>query len=154
MNSLSPLQSALCAYNIHLFGGRIRNCIVLARVLPGRSTGFYTRSRYLTKTMPRRHIDEIVLHPHYFQWPEYALSVLVHEMCHAYQSHYGAHSAVPPIHNAEFARIMIRVGLMPSQTGQPGGSPVGATMDQYIIPGGGFSRVTRALLNAGLKLPV
>ncbi len=35
---------------------------------------------------------------------------------------------------------MERVGLMPSDTGQPGGRKVGQSMTHYIITGGAFDR--------------
>ena len=79
------------------------------------------------------------------------LSTLVHEMCHCFQQHFGT----PPrrgYHSREWAAQMISIGLMPSDTGEPGGKQTGQGMSHYIIEGGPFDRAAEALLASGFCL--
>src|SRR5262249_52169765 len=46
----------------------------------------------------------------------------------------------------EWASKMKQVGLMPSDTGQPGGKPTGQNMSHYIVNGGRFDHLCRKLL--------
>jgi len=65
------------------------------------------------------------------------MSTLVHEMVHQWQQDHGS----PPrrcYHNTEWAERMVEIGLIPSDTGQPGGRPTGQTMTHYIDPDGRF----------------
>ena len=43
-------------------------------------------------------------------------------------------------HNAEWGRMMKRVGLHPSSTGKPSGQQTGTRTSHYVIPGGAFAR--------------
>lgn len=47
---------------------------------------------------------------------------------------------------------MERIGLMPSDTGQPGGKKVGQSMNDYVILGGRFDMATRQLLERGFAI--
>ena len=47
---------------------------------------------------------------------------------------------------------MIEIGLMPSDTGKPGGKIVGQHMGDYVIEGGRFASVTKNLLASGFML--
>jgi hypothetical protein len=72
-------------------------------------------------------------------------------MCHCFQQHFGN----PPrrgYHNREWAAQMIEVGLMPSDTGEPGGKQTGQGMFHYIIAGGPFDLAAEALLQTGFCL--
>lgn len=47
---------------------------------------------------------------------------------------------------------MERVGLMPSDTGEPGGRKVGQSMTHYIIAGGPFDMACDELLTGHFRL--
>jgi len=57
-------------------------------------------------------------------------------MCHLEQHHFGKPSGA--YHNKEWAKMMHAVGLMPSNTGKPGGKQTGQTVSHYIVTGGPF----------------
>ena len=79
------------------------------------------------------------------------LSVLVHEMVHVWQQHF----SMPPrggYHDKKWGSKMEEIGLMPSNTGQPGGKKTGQQMHHYIIPGGPFDLSYLLWFEAGNKL--
>jgi hypothetical protein len=55
-------------------------------------------------------------------------------------------------HNREWGAFMKRVGLYPSNTGQPGGKETGQQMQHYVIEGGRFSIACRALIETGFNI--
>lgn len=79
------------------------------------------------------------------------LQTLVHEMVHLWQHHFGEPGR-GRYHNGEWAKKMEAIGLMPSDTGQPGGKRVGDQMSDYAIEGGEFLRVARMLLTEEFTL--
>jgi hypothetical protein len=91
--------------------------------------------------------DEIALNPATFsaRTPEAILSTLVHEMAHLWQHHFGDRPR-RCYHDRQWASKMRTVGLIPSDTGEPGGKPTGQRMTHYIEPGGVFARSCAAFL--------
>jgi len=89
---------------------------------------------------------ELSLNPAYFreQAPRDTASTLCHEMCHLWQQEYGRPSR-RGYHNQEWAAQMESIGLIPSDTGLPGGKKVGQRMAEYILPGGRFEAVFASL---------
>lgn len=79
------------------------------------------------------------------------LSTLAHEMVHQWQYHRGKPGR-RGYHNKEWAQRMESIGLMPSNTGQPGGRKVGEQMTHYIIDGGPFARACAQLLTLPFTL--
>jgi len=77
---------------------------------------------------------------------------LVHEMAHLSQSQYGKKRSRDGYHNDEWAKTMEEIGLMPSDTGEPGGKRTGQKMSQYVLPGGPFDLACQALLESGWRL--
>ena len=96
---------------------------------------------------------EIALNPDTMsrELPE-ILSTLVHEMTHLEQQEYGA-PGKNGNHNREWVKLMERVGLIPSNTGMPGGKQTGRQMTHYIDPAGAFEVSCNALLVTGFDLP-
>ncbi len=80
------------------------------------------------------------------------LSTLVHEMTHLEQQEYGTPGSKGN-HNREWVKLMERVGLIPSNTGEPGGKQTGRQMTHYIEAGGAFERAMQGLLEGGYTLP-
>jgi predicted SprT family Zn-dependent metalloprotease len=76
------------------------------------------------------------------------LSTLAHEMCHVWQYGHGEPGR-GRYHNAAWADRMEAVGLMPSDTGAPGGKRTGQRVTHYVIDGGPFDRAAAELLATG-----
>lgn len=139
----AELQQAYDFFNQELFGGKLPDCIIT----------FYRKKwvhGYFAKEQWANHkgevIDEIAMNPMYFNihTTKKILSTLVHEMAHLYQKHFG-HPARGYYHNQEWADIMESIGLMPSDTGGPGGKRTGNRMSHYIIKGGAFDKAQAKL---------
>ena len=130
-------------YNIKLFGASLPECIVNLSRHPN-SYGFFVDNLWATMDEdmnPTDHKHEISLNPDYLlrssiEWH----STLIHEMVHLWQYEFGkpSHRAY---HNKQWAAKMESLGLIPSDTGQPGGARTGQKVTQYINPDGAFAEV-------------
>ena len=67
-------------------------------------------------------------------------------MVHAWQFHFGLPSE-GHYHNKEWAQKMMDIGLMPSDTGEPGGAIVGRNMSDFIMKQGAFMQAANELLD-------
>lgn len=79
------------------------------------------------------------------------LSTLVHEMVHQWQQVYGK----PPrkgYHNRQWADKMEDVGLIPSDTAQPGGKRTGQKVSHYFVDGALFDKTCDRLLETGWSI--
>lgn len=130
-------------FNRHLFGGRLPPCLITVRPHSG-AYGYFSGRRFGSRDGAEVH-DEIALNIKTFaqRSPIEILSTLVHEMVHLEQFHFGKPSRAA-YHNREWARLMERVGLMPSNTGKPGGKRTGQQTTHYVIPGGLFANAVAA----------
>ena len=108
------------------------------------------RPRFASLDDPQEVTDEIALNPTHFadRTQTQTLSTLVHEMVHLWQHHFGTPSRAG-YHNKEWAAEMREIGLIPSDTGQPGGKDVGQKVSHYIDGGGLFARSCAAYLADG-----
>jgi hypothetical protein len=72
-------------------------------------------------------------------------------MVHLWQQDFGRPSRAA-YHNKEWARKMEEIGLIPSETGEPGGKKTGQNMHHYVDPDGRvmkiFGRLKRKTLEA------
>jgi hypothetical protein len=66
-------------------------------------------------------------------------------MAHLWQHHHGKPSR-GGYHNQEWAARMRAVGLIPTDTGAPGGKETGQKMSHVIAPGGRFEQACTAFL--------
>lgn len=135
------LATAYDYYNEHLFDGKLPACMItLTR--RGGTMGYYCHNRFKKLGDDDLCWDEIALNPVEFRADDVreAMQTLVHEMCHLWQEHYGKPSQ--GYHNHEWAKKMIDVGLMPTDTGKPGGRIVGRKMGDYVVEGGRFEAIT------------
>ena len=91
--------------------------------------------------------SELSINPSYFASSRIieVFQTLVHEMVHAWQFHFGLPSE-GHYHNKEWAQKMMDIGLMPSDTGEPGGAIVGRNMSDFIMKQGAFMLAANALL--------
>lgn len=96
---------------------------------------------------------EIALNPNTMDRTlEAVLSTLVHEMTHLEQEEFGT-PGKKGHHNREWVQLMLRVGLIPSDTGEPGGKQTGRKMTHYIDPMGVFVDALQELTDTGFDLP-
>ncbi|CAG0901739.1 unnamed protein product [Darwinula stevensoni] len=129
----TELQRAYDWFNKALFEGQLPECLITLQ-RNKRTMGYFSPERFVTLSGAKT--DEIAMNPEYFAVHsiEEVLSTLVHEQCHLWQAHFGQKSR-GGYHNKEWGLKMKAIGLMPSNTGQPGGKETGDQMTHYIVPG-------------------
>jgi predicted SprT family Zn-dependent metalloprotease len=142
------LDDAYRFFNARLFGGKLPSCLITMQ-RSAKSYGYFAGGRF--GSMDGKEVtDEIALNPSHFRsrTTEQSLSTLVHEMAHLEQHHFGKPGRTG-YHNKEWARMMRSVGLIPSDTGEPGGREVGQKVSHYIETYGGFHRACMELVSSG-----
>ena len=139
-SQFGPYCMAFDHFNGRLFDGGLPRVMLFFR---GRTShGLFSPQRWACQG-GRTH--EISLNPKLLDRDlEDTMSTLVHEMAHRWQEEKGQPSQ-GNYHNRQWADQMIALGLMPSQTGQPGGRQTGRPMSHYIIPDGAFQLAFRAM---------
>jgi hypothetical protein len=150
------LAIAFDHFNCVLFSGHLPPVLITLNHRSINVLGYYHDQRFSLRTTDRIHaprVSEISLNPKSMEGRSdmEVLSTLVHEMVHLWQFA----SASPSrggYHNREWADKMESIGLVPSNTGLPGGKRTGQQMTHYIIPDGPFEKVCRALLQHGWRL--
>lgn len=147
----SALQSAFDHFNSELFEGKLPHCLMTLRSA-SRVYGYHHAGRFIS--VKGEQIDELGLHPGFFTLRpiESVMSTLVHEMVHHWQEHFATPSP-SNAHNQEWAKKMESLGLMPSDTGLPGGKRTGRSVSHYIIPDGRFLASCRRLVEGGFVIP-
>jgi hypothetical protein len=143
------LSNAFLYFNRALFDAKLPQCLI---TLPRRKRtyGYFSPRRF--ENGIGQVIDEIALNPdHLKRGDRETLSTLVHEMVHAWQHHYGRPSRTS-YHNRQWADKMESVGLMPSDTGVPGGKRTGQNVSHYIVDGALFDRACKILLDGGFAI--
>ena len=141
----ASLEAAYDRFNATLFDGTLPSCLITVQRHRG-AYGYFSGGRFVSTTDPGDIADEIALNPRHFATltPEKVLSTLAHEMVHLWQHHYGRPSKA--YHNQEWARKMRSIGLIPTDTGAPGGKEIGQRVSDYIADGGCFAQVCAAFL--------
>ncbi len=150
-------QSAFAFFNDRLFapafGSALPNALITLTRHPG-ALGYFCAGAFADGEGAVAH--EISMNPSYFaaRGDAESYATLAHEMCHLCRHVYGAlnrkgGTGVGGYHDAVWADIMERIGLMPSHTGGPGGRRTGYAMTHYVIEGGPFDLACRELLVAG-----
>ncbi|WP_193060519.1 SprT-like domain-containing protein [Halomonas sp. 3A7M] len=144
------LQSAYDHFNKALFDDALPDCLITLQ-RERRTFGYYCRDRFVNHGGTIT--DEIAMNPAYFgiRSIRKSLSTLVHEMVHQWQIHFGKPGR-RGYHNKEWADKMDALGLIASNTGQPGGKRVGEQMDHYIQKGGAFDQACDSLLSQQYRL--
>jgi predicted SprT family Zn-dependent metalloprotease len=142
------LDDAYRFFNKRLFGGKLPGCLITMQ-RKASAYGYFAGGRFGTKD-GKEVTDEIALNPSHFRQrtTEQSLSTLVHEMAHLQQHHFGKPGRTS-YHNKEWAQMMRAVGLIPSDTGVPGGREVGQKVSHYIEEGGRFARACAELIDGG-----
>jgi predicted SprT family Zn-dependent metalloprotease len=135
-------------FNRELFGGQLPPCLITLRA-GKKAHGFFAPSRFIAGNGDRS--DEIALNPTHFGDTGELLQTLAHELVHLWQHHFGTPSR-SGYHNQEWAGKMLSIGLVPSDTGAPGGKQTGQRMADYPARGGLFINARDALIAGGFKV--
>jgi hypothetical protein len=144
----STLDDLYAFYNVELFGAALPECIVNLSRRPN-SRGFFVPNLwiavYANKSEEEEYLHEISLNPDYLLRPYMDWhSTFVHEMVHLWQHEFGK-PARAYFHNREWVNKMEEIGLIPSDTGKPGGKKIGQSIAHYIAPEGLFAQVFNSL---------
>ncbi len=147
----AELQGAFDHYNARLFDGAIPPVLITMQ-RESRTYGYFSSRRFAHRSA-KETTDEIAINPAYFGVVPLLeiLQTVVHEMAHAWQYHHGTPGR-RGYHNKEWADKMEAIGLMPSNTGKPGGKRTGEQMADYAIEGGLFMQATAELLDTGFQV--
>ncbi|TQV77324.1 SprT family zinc-dependent metalloprotease [Aliikangiella marina] len=150
-DSYESILQAYDFFNQALFSGKLPKVIITYH-RQRRVMGYASIARWVNAK--REFVDELAVNPEYFaQYPLIEIcQTLCHEMVHIWQAHFGKPGR-RGYHNAEWARKMKSIGLMPSSTSKPGGSETGENMMDYILVDGPFLKTCQKLINKGFKIP-
>jgi hypothetical protein len=134
-------QSAFDYFNIVLFNGELPRCI-LNFSRHAKAYGFFAPVRW-SKGETITH--EISLNPDTFSRPLMAtMATLVHEMCHLWDWEQGNTSS-RGYHGKSWADQMEAIGLMPTDTGLPGGKRTGFKVTHSIESDGLFEQAFKRM---------
>jgi len=149
LEQFAKYQAAWEYFNKTLFGGMLKPCLLNFSRHRG-SYGFFTSNRW---TKGKESVHEISLNPDRLDRSlEEVFGTLVHEMCHQWQHDLGENFLRSTYHDTEWAEKMVKIGLIPSETGEPGGKPTGQKMSHYIDSKGEFIKAVRQMPQ-GVILP-
>jgi predicted SprT family Zn-dependent metalloprotease len=142
----ASLDAAYDHFNRALFGGTLPPCLITMQRHKG-AYGYFSGERFASIDDPRDITDEIALNPAHFatRTPVKILSTLAHEMVHLWQHHHGKPSR-SGYHNKEWAAKMRLCGLIPTDTGAPGGKDTGQKVTHIVEEGGRFDKACAAFL--------
>jgi predicted SprT family Zn-dependent metalloprotease len=140
----APLIAAYDHFNQSLFASELPP-VIFTLQRKKNVMGFFAAKRW--GNSQGKLCNEISINPGYFASSRLieVFQTLVHEMVHAWQFHCG-HPSDGHYHNKEWAQKMMEVGLMPSDTGEPGGAIVGRHMSDFIMKQGRFMEAANILL--------
>lgn len=140
----TPLIHAFNHFNKTLFAGELPP-VIFTLQRKKNVMGFFAAKRW--GNVKGELCSEISINPSYFANCRIIeiFQTLVHEMVHAWQYHFG-HPSEGHYHNKEWAQKMMDIGLMPSDTGEPGGAIVGRNMSDFIMKQGLFMTAAYTLL--------
>lgn len=148
----NALTEAFAHFNQSLFNAELPHCLITLQ-RKGKAYGFFAGERFAASDGSSL-TDEIAMNPSHFKnrTPEQVLSTLAHEMCHLWQHHFGKRPR-KAYHDKQWAAKMKSIGLIPSDTGEPGGKETGQSVSHYIQDGGPFAVSVAELLGTGFVLP-
>ena len=149
IKAYSELQEAYDWFNATLFDRSLPDLLITLQ--RGRNTfGYFAPERFTGESS----ISELAMNPDYFGGRSLAdtLSTLVHEMVHVWQHYAPVKKCRGGYHDRVWGGKMEDIGLMPSNTGVPGGKKTGQQMTHYIIRGGRFQKAVYDLLKNGFSI--
>lgn len=156
MEACAELQFAYSYFNHLLFGDQLPNCII-TYTRKKNVFGYFSPDRF--QRVSGSLWAELALNPTYLALREDSdsLSTLVHEQVHVWRHYKGptnrkGERITTTYHDKHWADKMEDIGLMPSDTGMPGGKRAGHRMTHYIVPGGIFEIACKRLLDEGFQI--
>jgi len=143
-------NQAFAVINVALFEDELPDVLITMQRHKG-SRGYFSPNKF-THRRGAEGVHEIALNPATFEdrTDREIASTLAHEMAHLWQEQFGKPSR-NGYHNNQWANKMHGIGLMPSDTGKPGGKRTGQKVSHYIIEGGKFDVAWKLLEEAGFK---
>jgi len=143
----SQLKVAFDFFNFKLFEGMLPECILTVQ-REKKTMGYFSPFRW--SNTEGKIVHELAINPAYFAGHPLLeiFQTLVHEQCHLWQQEFGKPSR-SCYHNREWADKMISIGLIPTDTGLPGGKQVGQNISDYSEPGGLFEQACINLVGQG-----
>jgi hypothetical protein len=153
LEQFKKYQAAYDYFNRRLFGNKLEPCLLVFREGKKKKNaivlGHFAPHRWSKGDIT---CHEISLNPEALSRDfEDTMSTLVHEMVHQWQQDHGT----PPraaYHDREWAKKMIEIGLVPSDTGEPGGRQTGQRMTHYVDKKGAFRAAFKEMPDA-IKIP-
>lgn len=148
----AELQHAFDVFNYRLFNNELPKCLITLQ-RKANTTGYFSKARFIATKNKHEFTHELALNPEYFGVNTIieTMQTIAHEMCHLWQDEYGTPSR-KTYHNSEWANKMQSIGLMPSDTGRPGGKRTGQYMADYPMEDGLFLQVCRELFATDYNL--
>lgn len=150
-DAYGELDQAYNHFNNELFGGQLPPCLITLQ-REKKTYGYFSAQRFINQD-DKTFTDEIAINPAYFGVIPLieVMQTIVHEMVHLWQHHFGKPGR-RRYHNREWGDKMKAVGLMPSDTGQPGGKQTGERMADYPIDGGVFVQAFEKLVATSFRI--
>ena len=147
IEQFNAMQNAYGYFNKVLFGGELPS-VILNLSRKSKACGFVAPFRWRkadAEPGSKGTIHELSINPEILCMDAIEVySTLVHEQCHIWQHEYGEPTR-SGYHNKEWAAKMQSVGLIPSNTGKPGGAMTGQNMSDYPPEGGRFLQALERL---------
>ncbi|ALN21952.1 MULTISPECIES: hypothetical protein [Ectopseudomonas] len=145
----AELQKAYDFFNQELFDNRLPYCLITLQRQHD-TYGYFSANQFQNRTDGEQ-THEIALNPSYFavRTIQETLSVLVREMVSLDQRLNTKRDKLPRrrYRNTEWADMCEAIGLMPTDTGLPGGKRVGDNVQTYVIEGGPFDQACSKLVD-------
>lgn len=147
------LQNGFTFLNEKLFENQLPQ-VLITLTRSKYKEGYFCACAFENRAAQTAH--EISMNPRYLgvRSDTDSFSTLAHEMCHLAR-HIGGRPnrkggyGAGGYHDVVWTEKMIRIGLMPSDTGAPGGKRTGYRVSHYVIEGGLFDHACRELLARG-----
>lgn len=156
LEACAELQYAYAYFNDALWDGLVPPCMIVY-TRKKHCLGYFSPDRF--RRLDGIEVPELALHSGHLalRSDRDSLSTLVHEMAHVWRHYLGplnrnGKRVTNGYHDRHWANEMLRVGLVPSNTGAPGGRRTGYRMSHYIAAGGPFDRACAALLETGFRI--
>ncbi len=145
---MDGFQGAYDYFNRKLFEGKLPPVLITLQ-RKGKSFGYFAPNKFQDRIHEGGKVHELAMNPAFFEKRTELeiLSTLVHEMCHVEQEEFGTPTRTA--HNKEWVGMMEKVGLIPSNTGEPGGKQTGAKVSHYIDESGAFKGYAMELILDG-----
>jgi hypothetical protein len=145
------LQSLFDIFNRELFAGELPDCMLTVDIACRAALGYFRPHAF--RNARGEVVDQVSLNPeHTISRPmRQVASTVAHELAHQWV-HRCLGKRITGYHCKAWGRKMKAIGLMPSNTGQPGGKQTGYQMTHYAIPGGKFMGVVAALEVQGFAI--